>query len=110
MATVDLLASAVQNLTAKSINDTSGKAVTVFRLPGIPDYDTGGNAFAAGSFGAHSRFDGVAVNASGVWTHVYQWNNDTQRLMCFVTDSEAELADNSTDAAAIPVVFIGVLS
>ena len=110
MAAVPIPVASVQNLTAKSLGDTSNKAVSVFRIPGVSDYDTGGNAFVVGSFGPNSRFDGVAVNIAGTWTHVYQWNNDTQRLLAFVTDTEAEVADNSTDLAAIPCLFLGVMS
>ncbi len=97
------------NLLAKSLGDTSGKAVSIFRMTGDAAYATGGSVPAAGTFGSNSRFDGVAVNISGNITNVYQWNNDTQKLMAFVHLTGAQVA-NAVSLASDVVLLIGVAS
>ena len=103
-----LATSNFMNLLAKSLGDTSNKAVSIFRVAGDASYATGGSVPAAGSFGPNMRFDGIAVNISGNVTNTYQWHNDTQKLMAFVTATGAQVA-NAVDLSADEILLLGVV-
>lgn len=102
-----LSATTASSYAAKAISEPLNKHVSVFRMVGDAAYPTGGSTLPSGVKPVGSSFYGVAINTSGNWTNAYQWNNDTQKLMAFVTDTEAEVA-NATDLSADVIVFMGV--
>lgn len=77
-------------------------------LKGPADYDTGGNAILASSFGLN-KIDAVQISHNTTGTHYYVWDSANQLLLAFVAATGAQVA-NDVDLSAhiIPATMWGI--